>query len=153
VESVIRKVESRTLETVKKKRNLEPYARLFPGNLEQALAPTGCAQAAVAVDLADLIAPASEPRLGGVTDEIANLTPALREAAAILLTRSDSVVAAETAAAAAYGAELTTRRQWREQYRKTHGLLTVLYPSDRRKVESFFKAAKKVKKKGPPVVT
>ena len=150
VETGMRKVESRALEVVKKKRDQEPYVRLFPGNLAQALAPTGRAQAAVATRVADLVAPTTGTRLAGVTDEIAGLAPELREKVAAFITRIEGVEAAEAAAVAAYGAELTTRRQWREQYRKTYALLTALYPSDRRKVESFFKAAKKSKKTASP---
>jgi hypothetical protein len=107
----------------------------------------GRAQAALATQLADLLAPASGARLTGVTDEIANFAPELREKTATLLSRLAGVEAAESAAAAAYGAELTCRRQWREQYRRTHALLTVLYPTDKRRVEAFFKPAKRGKKK------
>jgi hypothetical protein len=150
VEGVVRKIDSRTLELVNKKRGLEPYATLLPGNLAQALAPTGRAQAAEANRIANLLAPATGARLAGITDEIANLAPELRACIAVFVTRIEGLEAAETAAVAAYGAELTTRRVWREQYRKTHALLTALYPSDRRKVESFFKPAKKTKKAATP---
>ncbi len=148
VENVMRKVETRALERAGKKRKQEPYAGLFPGNLEGALAPTGRAQATEATRIAELIAPAEGRRHEGVTDEIAALAPELREAVTALLTRITSLEAAETAAVAAFGAELTLRRQWREQYRKTHALLTARYPSDKRKVEAAFRAGKKTKKKG-----
>lgn len=146
-ESVLRRIEARVLEVVNKKRGIDPYARLFPGNLDGALSPAGRAQAALAAQIADLIAPVSGPRLAGVTDEIANFAPELREQTAVMLTRLAGVEAAEAAAVAAYGAELTCRRQWREQYRRTHALVTVLYANDRRKVESFFRPAKRSKKK------
>ncbi len=146
-EGIIRRIESRVLEVVNKKRGVDPYARLFPGNLDGAISPAGRAQAAAAAHIADLIAPAAGPRLAGVTDEIANLGPELREKTAALLTRIAGLEAAEAAAVAAYGAELTCRRQWREQYRRTQALLTVLYPTDRRKVESFFRPGKRAKKK------
>jgi len=146
-ENVIRRIEARVLEAVNKKRGLDPYARLFPGNLEGALAPGGRAQATLAGQLADLIAPSAGERLVGVTDEIARFAPELREHNAVLLSRVAGLEAAEAAAVAAYGAELTSRRRWREQYRKTHGLVTAMYASDRRKVESFFKSGKRAKKK------
>lgn len=146
LEGVLRRIDSRALEAVNKKRGLEPYATLLPGNLTQALAPVGRAQAAEASRIANLLAPSTGARLAGVTDELAGFAPELRARVAAFVTRIEGLEAAEVAAVAAYGAELTARRVWREQYRKTHALLTALYPSDLRKVESFFKAAKKAKK-------
>jgi hypothetical protein len=148
VEQVIRKIESRTLEAVKKRRDLDPYARLFPQNLGGALAPQGRAQITEAKRIADLILSPDGTRLVGITEEIAAFAPELRAAMVILVARIDGVELAEAAAVAAFGAELTARRQWREQYRKTEGLLTALYPTDRRRVESFFKGVKKAKKNG-----
>jgi hypothetical protein len=81
---------------------------------------------AVAVRIADLIAPTTGARLAGITDEVADVAPELRAAIATFVTRIDGLEAAETAAVAAYGADLTTRRVWREQYRKTPALLTAL---------------------------
>jgi len=150
VEAVVRRVETRALESVNKKRSQEPYATLFPGNLTGALAPVGRAQATVATRIADFLAPREGARLSGVSDEVASFAPELREKLTAFGARLDGVDAAEAAAVAAFAAELTARRQWREHYRKTHALLTALYPTDRRKVESFFKAAKKAKKNAPP---
>jgi len=39
------------------------------------------------------------------------------------------------------------QRTWRDQYRKSHGLLTAVYPRDKRKVESYFKTIRKSRRK------
>ena len=152
VENKIRELELSVLGSVNKKRDRDPYRRMYPKNLEGALQPIGAAQVTEGNRIANLAAPqpgtpAAESPLEGLPDDAARLGTELRGLCVILDQRVKAADAAAEAVALAFAVELSERRRWREQYRKDHGVLTGLMPSDPRTVESFFRKPPKRKKK------
>lgn len=152
VEKKIREIENSVLGKVERKRDRDPYRRMFPKNLEGAIEPVGAAQVAEGIRIANLAAPlpgtpAAESPLEGLPDDVPRLGAELRALCEILDQRVKADDAAAEAVALAFAAELSERRRWREQYRKDHGVLTGIMPSDPRTVESFFRKPPKRKKK------
>jgi len=80
-----------------------------------------------------------------VTASLENVT----RLATALDERCDAVEAADRVVDAAVATERTGQGKWRAQYRKDHGLLEALFPTDKTRIESFFKALRKSKKKPP----
>jgi hypothetical protein len=130
---------------VGKHRDRDPYASAFPGNLEGALKPKRRAQSTEARRIAGRVGPGS-----GAPADVAPLVITLLAQADTLDVHVGAAETAQAAETEALGTERVEQRRWRDQYRKDHGLLTARYPSDKRRVESFFKKApRKPKKKGP----
>ena len=149
VETSLRKLELILLAGVNKRRKDEPYVSAFPEGVTGAIAPLGNGQVAEAKRILALLAPtAGEPPAGVPAEAGATLVELLRGATA-LEERVRNEDAAAEAEARAFSTELSLRRSWREQYRKGHGLLTAQYPTDRKRVDSFFKKASKSKAKKP----
>jgi hypothetical protein len=141
LEGSVKQVEGRALLQVNKDRSAEPYVTSFPNGLLGALKPVGEAQAEEARRIAGCYPVESAPA------DIAALIPKLIEQADALVTRCKEAKEAEKALSQAQAIELTARRQWLEQYRKDSGLLIVIYPTDKKMVDSFFKSPRKGKKK------
>lgn len=97
------------------------------------------AQAKEGHRIANLIAPTEGEPLPGLPEHAAVLATELRALCLVLEERVKADEAAEEAVRTAWLNELSERRRWREQYRKDHGLLTALFPTDPRLVDSFFK--------------
>jgi hypothetical protein len=144
LEDLVKQVEGRALLHVKKNRKAEPYVTAFPKGLGGALAPTGKSQSAEARRIVTSLGPET-----GVPADVTALLPEVTRLATQLDEKCDASEAAARAAHAALAVEKTELRRWREQYRKDHGLLTVLWPTDRKRVESFFKKVKRNKKTTP----
>jgi hypothetical protein len=141
LEAAIKQVEGRVLLFINKNRKAEPYVTAFPNGLGGALAPKGKAQSTEARRIVASLGPAT-----GVPADVTALLPEVLRLATALDDRCDALDAAEKAALAALALERTELRRWRDQYRKDHGLLTALWPSDKKRVETFFKSAKRKKK-------
>lgn len=154
VETIIRKIDLSLLGAVNKKRDADPYRRVLPANLEGALRPVGAAQAAEGVRIADLVAPPEGTApVPGLPGEAPPLGVELRAACVILDERSKAAERAAQALDAAFLTELSERRRWREQYRKSHGRLTGIFGTDSRTIESFFKKPARSKKKKDTTTT
>lgn len=138
LEGYVRDIESDLLSAVDKQRKVDPYAACFPNNLTGALKPRGNAQADEAARILALVG-----KLQGVPEHTHSRVSATTRAIDTLRTRVASADTAEAAVSAALTSERMAQRAWRDQYRKTHGLLTALYPRDKRKVEGFFKKVRK----------
>ncbi len=143
VENKIREIELMVLGVVNKKRDLDPYAIIFPKKLTGALKPSGAAQAKEGHRIANLIAPTEGDPVAGLPGHAEGLGIELRALCVVLEERVKADEAAEEAVKTAWLNELSERRRWREQYRKDHGLLTALFPLEPRMVESFFKKPSK----------
>jgi hypothetical protein len=140
LEDQVKQVEGHTLLSVKKNRQAEPYITAFPKGLVGALAPRQKGQSAEARRIVSSLGPET-----GVPAAVTALLPEVLRLATLLDERCDAVDAALRAAVAALAIEKTELRRWREQYRKDHGLLTVLWPNDKKRVESFFKKVSRTK--------
>jgi hypothetical protein len=147
VESIIRTVELSVLAAVDKKRDRDPYRRIFPRNLHGAIAPKGAAQVAEGRRIANLLGPAEGEPLPGLPEEAARYAAELRAACDTLEARVRASEAAAAAVDAAFANELAERRRWHAQYRKDAGLLTALFPNDARLVDSFFRKPSRKRKK------
>ena len=146
LENALREIELALLAVVEKKRQRDPYKRIFPDNLLGAIKPAGLAQVAEARRVADLVAPATGSAVAGVPATLAPATARLRQAADELERTVAADAAAERALQTAFANELAERRRWREQYRKNEGLLRALFFEAPRKVDTFFRAEKSLKK-------
>jgi hypothetical protein len=146
LEDVLREFELGLLAAVGKRRERDPYKRVFPKNLLGALEPVGLAQVAEARRIADLLAPATGSPIEGVPPTLAPVVARLRQAADELERTVAADVAAERAYQTAFANELAERRRWREQYRKNHGLLLAMFADTPRKADTFFRREKTRKK-------
>ena len=149
VEQTLGSIDLSVLAASGRKRTAEPYVATFPKGLTGAIEPRGRAQLAEATRIANHLAPVEGASPAGVTDAIKTEVATLRERLANFERALNAEDAVHTAVLAAFASELAARRAWREQYRKTHGLLTAHFGQDKRKVESFFKAPGKAKKSKP----
>lgn len=146
LENVLREVELALFAAVEKKRQRDPYKRIFPANLLGALKPAGLAQVAEARRVADLVAPATGTAVDGVPATLAPTAARLRQAADELERTVAADSAAERAYQTAFANELAERRRWREQYRKDFGLLSAMFYETPRRVTTFFKSERTMKK-------
>lgn len=142
VEDSIRQVEGRVLLSVNKKRKAEPYVTAFPKGLTGALRHLGKSQAAEAYRIASVLDPYVEN-----LPELSKLLTDMTTQADLLNDRHETLEACEMAVSSALATERTQKRLWRAQYRKDFGLLTSLFPLDKKRVNSFFKATRKNRKK------
>lgn len=151
VENIIRRIAGILGAAVKRDTKRSPYIDVFPANLEGALMPRSAAQAMEARRIIGAIARLGTTAAASIPPETATVVAQLSEATGALDTKVAAYETASTAAGAAAESELGERRRFREQYRKSFGLLTSVYPDDRKKVEGYFKKDNsRPKKKAPP---
>ena len=144
LEKTLKQIEGRVLLFVDKNRKAEPYVTAFPNGLTGPLAPKGRAQSIEGRRIVGTLGPET-----GVSADVTSLLPNVLTSATALDDRCTALEAADRAALAALALERTEVRHWRDQYRKDHGLLTALWPNDKKRVESFFKHVRQTKKKAP----
>lgn len=149
VEANLATVDGLALLASGRKRAVEPYVRVFPHGLTGAVTPAGHDQLVEGRRVVGELLDTSGALKPGIPAEL--LAPATALAAS--LDRFDAALTTEQSAHeatnAAFSAELSARRGWREQYRKDFGVLTALFGGDKKKVESFFKRAPQKKKSTP----
>ena len=143
LENALREIELALFAVVEKKRQRDPYKRIFPDNLLGAIKPAGLAQVAEARRVADLVAPATGSAVAGVPATLGPVAARLRQAADELERTVAADSAAERALQTAFANELAERRRWREQYRKDFGMLSALFYENPRKVTTFFRSDNK----------